>query len=304
MVDPTLSRFSVLNVWKRGGARAPHKPLLVLYALGELSRGNPTVEYSKAESALGALLREFGPSSSSIHPEYPFWRLQNDGVWTVSSERPMRPRASNSDPPRSELRAADAKGSFSPEIVRVLRAQPALIAQCANQILSAHFPASLHDDIRDAVGLQASLEVDDGVVVRRSRDPAFRRAVLAAYAYRCAVCGLDVRVCNVTVGLEAAHIRWHQADGPDSVDNGLALCTLHHKLFDFGAITLGRAATAHHSTIVVSDQVHGTTGLEEVLLRHSGKPLASPVHAHHRPSPRHIEWHRREVFKGIARPAE
>ena len=38
-----------------------------------------------------------------------------------------------------------------------------------------------------------------------------------------------------TLGIEAAHIKWHQAGGPDTEDNGLALCTLHHKRFDRGA---------------------------------------------------------------------
>src|SRR5436189_6378643 len=35
-----------------------------------------------------------------------------------------------------------------------------------------------------------------------------------------------------------AHIRWHQAGGPDIENNGLALCVLHHKTFDLGAFTL------------------------------------------------------------------
>ena len=39
------------------------------------------------------------------------------------------------------------------------------------------------------------------------------------------------------LGLEAAHIKWFQARGPDVVQNGLALCSLHHKIFDLGANT-------------------------------------------------------------------
>ena len=33
--------FSRLNVWRCGGERAPHKPLLALYALGRCARGEP-----------------------------------------------------------------------------------------------------------------------------------------------------------------------------------------------------------------------------------------------------------------------
>jgi putative restriction endonuclease len=36
-----LERFSKISVWKRGGERAPHKPLLILYALARLQSGEP-----------------------------------------------------------------------------------------------------------------------------------------------------------------------------------------------------------------------------------------------------------------------
>ena len=39
--DEILKAFDRINVWSRGSERAPHKPLLVLYALGQLSRGGP-----------------------------------------------------------------------------------------------------------------------------------------------------------------------------------------------------------------------------------------------------------------------
>jgi putative restriction endonuclease len=35
-----LDRFDRLAIWKRGHQRAPHKPLLVLYALGRWARGD------------------------------------------------------------------------------------------------------------------------------------------------------------------------------------------------------------------------------------------------------------------------
>jgi hypothetical protein len=72
---PILSRFDSLNVWKRGGQRAPHKPLLVPYGLGRWTRGQVDVPFAEAEKDLTSLLKEFGPRQS-YHPEYPLWRLQ------------------------------------------------------------------------------------------------------------------------------------------------------------------------------------------------------------------------------------
>ena len=67
---------------------------------------------------------------------------------------------------------------------------------------------------------------------------AFRAAVLEAYLAECCVCGFSLRLVDGLIGVDAAHIRWHAHGGPDEVPNGLALCALHHRLFDHGAITV------------------------------------------------------------------
>jgi putative restriction endonuclease len=57
-----LTEFDGLNVWCRGGQRAPHKPLLVLYALGRWQRGDEgDIPFREVDRDLTALLKEFGP---------------------------------------------------------------------------------------------------------------------------------------------------------------------------------------------------------------------------------------------------
>jgi putative restriction endonuclease len=34
-------KISKIKIWQRNGERAPHKPLLLLYALGRISRNEP-----------------------------------------------------------------------------------------------------------------------------------------------------------------------------------------------------------------------------------------------------------------------
>jgi putative restriction endonuclease len=128
------------------------------------------------------------------------------------------------------------------------------------------------------------------------RDPWFRERWLTAYEYRCAVCGFDVRLGTVSIALDAAHIFWHQAGGPDRESNGLALCVLHHKTFDLGAFTLN-----HEGVLLVSDQVNGTVGVHEGLLRYHGQPVRAPQRSEWRPEQEFLAWHGREVFKGAAR---
>jgi putative restriction endonuclease len=111
--DELLSRFSRLAVWRRGDQRAPHKPLLALYALGRWANGQrDAVPFRDAARDLTALLREFGPPRRSDHPEQPFWRLQRDGVWSVQSDGPRhRAGAAPARRKRSCWPAAPAGGS-------------------------------------------------------------------------------------------------------------------------------------------------------------------------------------------------
>lgn len=65
---PTVvDRFLQLNVWQRGSERAPHKPLLILLALGALARGELDVPFAKYEPRLRALLKEFGPATVAVN---------------------------------------------------------------------------------------------------------------------------------------------------------------------------------------------------------------------------------------------
>jgi putative restriction endonuclease len=260
--ESALVLFDRLNVWGRGGQRAPHKPLLVLYALGRWVRGERgDLPFREVDRDLTALLKEFSPPRQSYHPEYPFWRLQNDGVWEAHADGALKPRRGNTDPSEGELLAHDARGTFSADVQAALRADSALAGALAARLLESHFPESLHPDILAAVGLDLGVPT-----AARRRDPQFRRRALTAYEHRCAVCGFDVRLGSVSIALDAAHIGWHQAGGPDREGNGLALCVLHHKTFDLGAFAL-----SPEGVLLVSDQAHGSSGFEEALLRHHGR---------------------------------
>lgn len=289
--DDVLRRFDGLSVWRQGDQRAPHKPLLVLYALGRWQQGRADVGYREVESDLTGLLREFGPPRKSDHPEQPFWRLQRDGVWTVHAPPALVLKTGDDIPRVTSLRSHDVRAEFSHDVQDALRADPDLAGAIANRILEQHFPESLHQDILNAVGLTNLGPTG----IRKKRDPAFRQRVLKAYEYRCAVCGFDVRLGSVSIALDAAHIRWHQAGGPDAENNGLTLCVLHHKTFDLGAFTVA------DGILLVSDHANGTSGFQELLMAHHGKPIRPPQHPDWRPHPGYLEWHGREVFKGKAR---
>ena len=136
-----------------------------------------------------------------------------------------------------------------------------------------------------------------GTARRRKRDPHFRRAVLTAYERRCAVCDFDIRLEDDLLGIDAAHIKWHAADGPDDVPNGLALCKLHHHALDRGAIGL-TAAGDRGFNLLVSQELSGTSEAFRQLVDARGRPVRAPQELAQLPNPAFVDWHRREVFPG------
>jgi putative restriction endonuclease len=291
-----LERVGTLRQWTRSGTRAPHKPLLLLYALGRF-QGDPDggLRYTAVERDLQRLLAEYGPPHKTT-PSYPFHHLISDGVWEVVTDRgPGSPGSGIRD-----LRETGATGRLARELRTALRGDPGLLGRMARLLLDLHFPPSLHGELCEAVGLDLE-PVRTGLPApaRRQRDRRMRERVLTAYEYRCAFCGYDGRIGSVPVGLEAAHVRWWAFDGPDDVENGLCLCTLHHKLFDKGVLGIG-----DDLRILVSQRFVGhSPAAREYVTALAGRPLVGPQPGTLPVAAAHRDWHTRHVFHGEPRPA-
>jgi putative restriction endonuclease len=290
--DAILKRFAELNVWRRRDERAPHKPLLVLYALAKLQGGsNRLLPFDEIEEPLTRLLRDFGPPRKSIHPELPFYHLQTDGVWEIDDHVGLTPRKGSKNPLRSELRKYRICGGFPPDLFDGLRSRPEVVRELAHEILTSHFPDSLHESIARAVGLDL-----EGTARSAKRDSAFRGEVVSIWGHQCAFCGFSIKLDSADLAIEAAHIRWVQFGGPDAINNGLACCSIHHEAFDRGAISL-----SEELRILVSSRLYGAGGLESMFLALNGSPLRLPSRRDAVPKKDFVSWHRKEVFRGEAR---
>ncbi|WP_159888651.1 phosphorothioated DNA-binding restriction endonuclease [Paenibacillus puerhi] len=277
-------KVSNLSIWKKNGQRAPHKPLLILLGLAQLQQNRTVLPYELVRGKLKKLLIEFGPPRKSYHPEQPFVRLTTDGIWRLTGSVDRRNFTDKL------LLSEQVAGGFNEEVLSLLRNNELLVQELAELLLNEHFPETVHQDILEEVGLDLSVRRN------RKRDPNFRDRILKAYEYSCAVCGFNVRLGHQLVGIDAAHIQWHQAGGPDTEENGIALCSLHHKLFDRGVFTITR-----EREMLVAEQAHGTHGFEEWLMSFHGKKVRSPIHPVYMPKDNFINWHIREVFRGPAR---
>jgi len=290
--DALVDRLLSLRQHQSDGRRSPHKPLLVLLALGRLAEsGSSALEWSVAEDRLASLIAEFGPSSKTGRAQsaaYPFTRLRSDGVWRLSRDVPMDAVA--------PLAEAPVTGGFVPGLEDALRRDPDLLRSVARELVDSQFPETLAQDVLLAVGLDPQW-VAGGLAAEppgeaRQRSAAWRESILRAWDARCAFCGFDGAIAGAPVGIEAAHVRWFNFDGPDAPDNGLALCALDHKLFDRGAVGL-----TPDGRIEVSQafRAAGPAG-RAVYARHGLRLDPRPGTA--LPAEPYVDWHRSEVFKG------
>jgi putative restriction endonuclease len=287
-----VDRLLSLQQYRNNGARVPHKPLLVLLALRQLAEtGSSDLAWVHVHEQLADLISEFGPSSRTGRAQsaaYPFTRLRNDGVWHLSADVPL-----DAVTPLSEH---DVHGRLDAAIEQALLADPSLLDTVARQIVDAQFPSTVAPDVLVAVGFDPEVMAAESAALEpggRRRSAAWRAEILRAWDGSCAFCGFDGLLGSSPVGIEAAHVRWFNLGGPNELDNGLALCSLHHKLFDRGALGL-----THEHEIQVSDAFRSVGVGRQVYDLHGRK--LEPRPGTPRPAAAHVEWHRTQVFRGAA----
>jgi hypothetical protein len=64
---------------------------------------------------VAGLLRDFGLLRKSDHPEQPFSRLQDDGVWTVTAPADLPLKTGDNIPRVTALRSDDVRARFAPD---------------------------------------------------------------------------------------------------------------------------------------------------------------------------------------------
>ncbi len=287
--EELLQRFSKIKMWAKGGERAPHKPLMIIYAIGQMQRGERYIGYISFEKGMNELFDSFGPprKTSALNP---FLRLANDKIWTFERPELLKPKIE--DNTLGLLRKNNISGGFTDEIYELLKNDTQLQKEIVTDILDKNFPETLHQDILDSVGLNFEMQSYQ----RKERDPNFRLKILDAYESKCAVCSFYITINRKLAGIEAAHIKWHQAGGPDVEHNGIAMCSLHHKLFDLGAFKINDSMQ-----LIVSEKASGAQGFNEWLINFHKKTINRPVSSKYYPDEEFLSWHVKEVFKGYER---
>ena len=195
----------------------------------------------------------------------------------------------------SGLQKADGstnKGSFGRSVRLLEDSEYSLI-------LAAGFTAGDNErerfGIREGVGRGTGLELVDRPIIERLsrrpfRDRVFATGIKRAYDNTCAMSGLRIINGGGRAEAQAAHIRPVEANGPDSLRNGVALSSTFHWMFDRGLVSIDD----DYRLLLKRDAIpSGVMG----LVNRDGR-LKVPEERVYWPHPRFLEWHREEVFKG------
>ncbi len=145
------------------------------------------------------------------------------------------------------------------------------------------------DDGIKVIGEGVDPQTGRAIVETRLFQSAFRNSILELFDHKCLFCEVDSDFL-----LEAAHIKPFVADHSSAGDfaNGLALCTIHHKLFDRGLISIKDGKVTPSKGLIsaesdfLNEQYNELSRISFVSLPKGEK------------SERYLKWHYNNVFNG------
>lgn len=117
--------------------------------------------------------------------------------------------------------------------------------------------------------------------VARYDQVGFRKRVLEAYDFRCAITG-----CNVEAALQACHIYPYKGGNTDCVQNGILLRADLHILFDRFYFCINSSDYSIVVSKAILNRIHGIP---------SGCRLQVPVKTWHGPSKVALDWHKSQM---------
>ncbi|MDO6562644.1 hypothetical protein Q4488_04520 [Amphritea sp. 1_MG-2023] len=207
---PLLQEFIDIVIWPKGSERAPHRPLLILYALGALSRGVEKISFIDLEGPVREVLRELG-----------YLRML-----AFAPQEPVIPTQKS-----LSLESKTFRISFTQILSRHLRQSHYCKISC-----KLPFHDTLHAEIIERCGIE--LQCSKKSI---KRDPEFRGKILTAYQYSRAIGNLEVQLDGRHLALETVHIKWHAEGRSDDKEMASRCihCTINYSIKGLSLCLLG-----------------------------------------------------------------
>ncbi len=174
------------------------------------------------------------------------------------------------------------------KVIKVLGYSPNFILQSAlyhkDEKLISLFTDNLIEDStkKGDVITTVHREKISTTIKKYKRDPYFSIKVKDNYKNKCAICGIP----NEGTVVDAAHVKPVKEGGPDIEENGIALCKIHHHLFDSGLITI------KDSKLAISPKMSSQLQKHPIISKFLKKKINLV-----KTSEEFLKWHRENIFK-------
>lgn len=321
MIENYIERFKRLRSdrnaqWPATSLRrSPYKPLLLLSVIDLFAEGNITDNLVQITPELGELFNLYCslvmPTDQRNNMAMPFFHLSREGFWhliplpgkesIIVSQRRLQSisllvetvRGARFDDElyallcvegyRNLLRTVLIETYFSPEV------RPKLIEQGVINLQAFTYSQKLLEQAKKHSIKEVKIEE---IYQVPARDQGFRRAVVKAYDYRCAMCGIRILTPDGRTAVVGAHIIPWSITHNDDPRNGISLCYLCHWAFDEGLIGVLKSYVVTTSPRLVSNN-----NLPGHLATYNGRGMIGPNDQSLWPDPNSLNWHLKERFR-------
>ncbi len=309
MLADWLRKFQKLRVDRASKTPAPHKPLLLLAILDFVESGDIVTPQVKLTPELAFRFLGYweivGARGRSVgRVELPFFHLQSDGILRHIAHGGLDAALASIRPTSVELLNRVINYAELPrELFALMRHQQSRDEMRRTLINGNWFLPDERAKLNAILGMEdhPSVRLDEASSfippeeIRQGRAIRFRLQIVPMYGYSCLLCGVKVLLPSGIALVEAAHIHQFSHSRNDEITNGMALCRNHHWAFDQGLWTLG-----HDFEVIVARDAFAEEAPNQMSLGayHSRRVDFSRLAMEHRPSQKHLEWHRRQKFVG------
>jgi putative restriction endonuclease len=299
-VDRNPSRYTA--------GKAPHKPILLFSLIILEENGKQDLHDIKPDLNLRETWSELWKCLEYEKPgpiHLPLYHMKSDGFWNLELKEgvvPVQPKS------LSILDSMVNRISMNEDLIHFIEDENSRDRIISSLLNGGYFSEEERGKLKQKIeDLNGSFQYESELIQKvkeefspmvqmeagnllPSRDPAFRRIVLGAYSETCAVCGLQLQTSSGISVIDAAHILPFNRFHNDDIRNGLALCKMHHWLFDRGILSVD-----NHYRVLVSKNIEREHP-DNIVSRYHKEDIELPESSDHYPHPRAIEWHRENVF--------
>jgi len=286
-MDNFLEVVRNIKVNRVGQLVSLHKPLLLLLTIGKVYNGHKNLFlFDEIENELASLISKYGlKNTSRINPQYPFIYLaSNSSIWICSKNKNelIHPDAA------SYKELSGSLGLFTVDFYNYLL-KPENLISTIQLLLNQYWPEAYHAELLNDIGI---FDFNPGEVQKQKQDRSrkFVEHVLDAYERKCAICHQSIRLGDALVGIDACHVKPIQHFGDDNVNNGIALCKIHHWALDRGAISISQAMS-----LLISKKLNGNK-LHEYFTSFENNDLFIPRDASFGLNKSNLEYHTKYIF--------